>query len=33
MQERADLIGAELQHGPTDESGWHVRLTVKREAA
>jgi signal transduction histidine kinase len=33
MQERADLIGAELQHGPTDEFGWHVRLTVKRETA
>lgn len=33
MQERADLIGAELQHGPTDDAGWHVRLTVKREAA
>lgn len=33
MQERADLIGAELQHGPTDESGWDVRLTVKREEA
>ncbi len=33
MQERADLIGAELQHGPTDEAGWYVRLTVKREAA
>lgn len=33
MQERADLIGAELQHGPTDQLGWHVRLTVKREAA
>jgi signal transduction histidine kinase len=31
MQERADLIGAELQHGPTDEAGWNVRLTVKRE--
>jgi signal transduction histidine kinase len=33
MQERADLIGAELRHGPTEEFGWHVRLTVKREAA
>lgn len=33
MQERADLIGAELEHGPSDEGGWHVRLTVKREAA
>ncbi|HWS51647.1 MAG TPA: histidine kinase [Microbacterium sp.] len=33
MRERADLIGAELEHGPTDEDGWHVRLTVKREAA
>ncbi|MGM7670583.1 histidine kinase [Microbacterium sp. A93] len=33
MQERADLIGAELQHGLTDQLGWRVRLTVKREAA
>lgn len=33
MQERADLIGAELQHGPTAQHGWHVRLTVKRETA
>jgi signal transduction histidine kinase len=33
MQERADLIGAELQHGPADGAGWNVRLTVKREAA
>jgi signal transduction histidine kinase len=33
MQERADLIGSDLQHGPTDEGGWQVRLTVKRETA
>ncbi|WP_448719777.1 histidine kinase [Microbacterium natoriense] len=33
MRERADLIGAELDYGPTDASGWRVRLTVKREAA
>jgi len=32
MQERADLIDAELQHGPTDDGGFTVRLTVKREA-
>ena len=33
MRERADLIGAELDYGPTDAGGWRVRLTVKREAA
>lgn len=33
MQERADLIGADLHYGPTDDAGWRVRLTVKRETA
>lgn len=28
MKERADLIGAELETGPTDSGGWRVRLTL-----
>ncbi|MCY1141342.1 histidine kinase [Actinoplanes sp. Pm04-4] len=30
MRERAALIGAELEAGPTAEGGWRVRLTVPR---
>jgi len=32
MRERADLVGARLQTGPTDDGGWSVSLTVGREA-
>jgi signal transduction histidine kinase len=32
MRERADLVGADLEYGPTGGGGWHVRLTLKREA-
>lgn len=32
LRERAELIGAALDHGPTDEGGWSVRLVVPREA-
>lgn len=32
MRERADLVGARLQTGPTDGGGWSVVLTVGREA-
>ncbi|MCD9154804.1 sensor histidine kinase [Aeromicrobium duanguangcaii] len=31
MQERADLVGARLEHGPTVDGGWRVRLTLPRE--
>lgn len=31
MRERADLVGAELHHGRTNEGGWEVRLTIPRE--
>ncbi len=32
MRERADLVGARLQTGPTEAGGWSVVLTVGREA-
>ncbi|MBF4575200.1 histidine kinase [Frondihabitans sp. VKM Ac-2883] len=32
MRERADLVGARLQAGPTDDGGWRVELTLTREA-
>lgn len=32
MQERADLVGARLQAGPTDDGGWRVELTLTRES-
>jgi len=31
MQERADLVGAELEYGPTVDGGWRVRMTLPRE--
>lgn len=31
MRERADLIGAELHHGPTPEGGWGVSISIPRE--
>ncbi len=33
MRERADLVGAELRHGPTPDGGWSVRLSIPREGA
>ncbi|WP_423920917.1 sensor histidine kinase [Frigoribacterium sp. 2-23] len=33
MRERADLVGARLDVGPTDAGGWRVELTLPREAA
>lgn len=33
MRERADLVGAELHHGPTPDGGWEVRLIIPREPA
>ncbi len=32
MAERAELTGARLDHGPTAEGGWQVRLRMPREA-
>jgi signal transduction histidine kinase len=32
MRERAELVGASLQVGPTDAGGWTVRLRLGREA-
>ncbi|MBO9052053.1 sensor histidine kinase, partial [Curtobacterium flaccumfaciens] len=32
MRERADLVGARLQTGPTATGGWLVELTLSREA-
>ncbi len=31
MRERADLVGARLQAGPTDGGGWVVTLELGRE--
>lgn len=31
MRERADLVDAELSHGATEDGGWRVTLTVRRE--
>lgn len=31
MRERADLVGAELSYGATEDGGWHVELTMRRE--
>ncbi|MGN7189797.1 MULTISPECIES: sensor histidine kinase [unclassified Curtobacterium] len=31
MRERADLVGARLQTGPTDDGGWAVTLVLGRE--
>ncbi|MGP5126351.1 sensor histidine kinase [Brachybacterium tyrofermentans] len=31
MRERADLIGARLEHGPTADGGWQVRLSIPRD--
>lgn len=31
MRERADLVGADLRHGPTPDGGWEVRLRVPRD--
>jgi signal transduction histidine kinase len=33
MRERADLVGADLRHGPTPDGGWEVRLAIPREPA
>ncbi|MGP5318330.1 sensor histidine kinase [Arthrobacter rhombi] len=33
LRERAELIGAALDHGPNAEGGWSVRLVVPREVA
>lgn len=32
MRERADLIGARLEHGPTADGGWLVRLSIPRDS-
>ncbi|ACZ31730.1 histidine kinase [Xylanimonas cellulosilytica DSM 15894] len=32
MRERAELVDAELHHGPTADGGWQVRLTLRRDA-
>ncbi len=32
MRERADLVGARLQTGPTDDGGWAVTLVLGRES-
>ena len=32
MRERAELVGASLQVGPTDAGGWTVSLRLGREA-
>ena len=31
MTERAQLVGGHLEHGPTAEGGWQVRLTLPVE--
>ncbi|MBC9226545.1 sensor histidine kinase [Aeromicrobium sp. 636] len=31
MQERADLVGAQLEYGPSVDGGWRVRMTLSRE--
>ncbi|WP_193103825.1 sensor histidine kinase [Brachybacterium sp. FME24] len=31
MRERADLVGAQLDHGPTADGGWRVRLILPRD--
>ncbi|RMI09252.1 sensor histidine kinase [Cellulomonas triticagri] len=31
MRERADLVGADLRHGPTPDGGWEVVLRVPRD--
>jgi signal transduction histidine kinase len=31
MRERAELVGADLRHGPTPDGGWEVRLALPRE--
>ncbi|PZF56162.1 hypothetical protein DEI92_15275 [Curtobacterium sp. MCBD17_034] len=33
MRERADLVGADLRYGPTEDGGWEVRLVVPRAAS
>lgn len=33
MRERAELVGAGLDHGPTEDGGWHVTLELPRERA
>ncbi|MDN4171889.1 histidine kinase [Nocardioides sp. SOB77] len=33
MRERAQLTGADLEVGPTDDGGWQVRLVVPREGS
>lgn len=33
MRERAELVGADLRHGPTPDGGWEVRLALPREPA
>ncbi|GAA1437813.1 histidine kinase [Microlunatus lacustris] len=33
MQERADLLGAELRHGRTAEGGWQVRVKMSRDVS
>jgi hypothetical protein len=32
MRERAELVGARLQVGPTGDGGWTVELVTAREA-
>lgn len=32
MRERAELVGADLRYGPTDDGGWQVESTISREA-
>lgn len=31
MRERAELLGGRLEHGPTPEGGWRVRLEIPRD--
>jgi signal transduction histidine kinase len=33
MRERADLVGATLRTGPSDDDGWSVELVIARETA
>lgn len=33
MRERADLVGGEVRHGATEDGGWEVRLTLKRDVS
>jgi signal transduction histidine kinase len=32
MRERAELVGAEVRYGATEDGGWEVRLTIPKDA-